>query len=76
MPICASSIQNHSSATTTLATRYGISTRPRTTTERVSRCISTASRTASTVWKPMFSTTYQTVTSMAFQNVSSVSSRW
>ena len=58
MPIWKSSIQNHSSATTTLAMRYGSRIEPRMILDLVSRCMSTARPRATTVWKPMLSTTY------------------
>ncbi len=38
--------------------------------------MSTATTTASTVWRPMLSSTYQTVTLKAFQNTGSATIRW
>ena len=46
----------------------------RTTTDLVSRCISTAIASASTVWMPMLMITYLNVIPSAFQNSASCSS--
>ena len=43
----------------------------RTTTDRVSRCISTAMASARIVWTPMLMITYSNVTRSAFQNSAS-----
>ena len=52
----------------TLEMRNGSRIVPRMTVDLISRCISTASPTARSVWKTMFSNTYSSVTTSAFQN--------
>ena len=74
MPRLGSSIHIHSNASTAFGISQGIRMMLRTTTDCVSRCISTAIPSASTVWMPMLRITYLNVTHSEFQNSASWSS--
>ena len=74
MPRFGSSIHIHSSASTAFGISQGIRMIPRTIVDCVSRCISTAMASASTVWMPMLMITYLNVIQSAFQNSVSWSS--